>query len=42
VEELNEKLTAQLAWYNNRRMAVLGFISPIQRFASFAPDSCDA
>jgi len=42
VEEFNEKLAIHLAWYNHRRMAVLGFISPIQRLASFAPDFCDA
>jgi transposase InsO family protein len=42
VEEFNEKLADHLAWYNNRRMAVLGFQSPAQRLASFAPDFCDA
>ena len=42
VEEFNEKLAVHLAWYNNRRMAVLGFISPAQRLASFAPDFGDA
>lgn len=42
VEEFNEKLAIHLAWYNNRRMAVLGFISPLQRLASLAPDFGDA
>jgi len=31
-----------LAWYNNRRTAMLGFLSPNQRLASFAPDFGDA
>jgi len=42
VEELNKKLAIHLHWYNNRRMAVLGFQSPAQRLASFAPDFGDA
>jgi transposase InsO family protein len=37
VEEFNEKLAIHLAWYNNRRMAVLGFISPIQRLNALLP-----
>ena len=34
VNELNEKLAVHLAWYNKRRMAVLGWQSPAQRLAA--------
>lgn len=42
LEEFNEKLAAHLAWYNNRRMKVLGFKSPAQRLSEFSPDFCEA
>ena len=37
VKELNEKLAIHLAWYNNRRMAILGWQSPAQRLAALLP-----
>jgi transposase InsO family protein len=40
LEDLNEKLAHHLDWFNNRPMAVLGFQSPAQRLASFAPACC--
>jgi len=35
IDELNRKLATHLSWYNHRPMPSLGWISPLQRFASF-------